>query len=87
MASPPTHPTLFEALGAACWGEAWGGPPLYSRQLGTESSVVRMHSDNGPHAEMDRHAIDCFDQAMTGIGLADAALGRALHDHFIRTRT
>lgn len=123
MASPPTHPTLFEALGAAAgvlrlaqawharvmadpivshafshgfhpehterlaayWGEAWGGPSLYSRQLGTESTVVRMHSGNGPHDEMDRRAIDCFDQAMDDIGLADAALRRALHDYFAWT--
>ena len=28
---------------------------------GAETSVVRMHSGNGPHDEMDRRAIACFD--------------------------
>lgn len=38
----PVHPQHAERL-AAYWGEAWGGPPAYSTQFGTESSVVRMH--------------------------------------------
>src|SRR5215213_7495674 len=54
---------------AAYWGEAWGGPPTYSEQYGSESSVVRMHSGNGPHEEMDGHAIECFDRAMNDIML------------------
>src|SRR5215510_6958102 len=49
---------------AAYWTEAWGGPGIYSQRYGSESSVVRMHSGNGPHEEMDRRAIACFDQAM-----------------------
>jgi hemoglobin len=41
-----------------------------------------MHSGNGPHEEMDRRAIACFDRAMDVIGLTDPALRNALHDYF-----
>lgn len=76
------HPRHTERL-AAYWAEALGGPPLYSNAYGNETSVVRLHSGNGPHEEMDRRAIACFDQALNDIGLAlDQPLGRALHDYF-----
>jgi hemoglobin len=68
---------------AAYWGEALGGPPLYSARFGDESSVVRIHSGNGPHDEMDRRAIECFDQAIIDAGLADDdRLRVVLHDYF-----
>jgi hemoglobin len=45
--------------------------------------VVRIHSGNGPHEEMDRRAIACFDQALTDVGLAsDTRLHRVLLDYF-----
>ncbi|MEZ4861380.1 MAG: group II truncated hemoglobin [Caldilineaceae bacterium] len=75
------HPQHSERL-AAYWGEAWGGPPTYSAQYGSESSVVRMHSGNGVHEEMDRRAIDCFDRALDDVGLTDPRLQRVLHDYF-----
>lgn len=76
------HPQHTERL-AAYWAEALGGPTTYSDQYGSECSVVRMHSGNGPHEEMDRRAIACFDQALTDVGLApDDPLGRVLHDYF-----
>jgi hemoglobin len=75
------HPQHTERL-AAYWGEAWGGPATYSERYGDESSVVRMHSGNGPHDEMDRRAIACFDQAMADVGIDDARLRRLLHDYF-----
>ena len=56
---------------AAYWIEALGGPTSYSDAYGDESSVVRLHSGNGPQEEMDRRAIACFDQALTDVGLAD----------------
>jgi hemoglobin len=62
------HPQHSERL-AAYWAEALGGPATYSREYGTETSVVCMHSGNGPHEEMDRRAIACFDQALTDVGL------------------
>jgi hemoglobin len=52
------HPQHTERL-AAYWAEALGGPALYSGSYGDETSVVRIHSGNGPHEEMDRRAIAC----------------------------
>lgn len=76
------HPHHTERL-AAYWAEALGGPRMYSESYGDETSVVRMHSGNGEHDEMDRLAIACFDLALVDAGLAgDPALGRALHDYF-----
>ena len=73
---------------AAYWAEALGGPPLYSPRYGDETSVVRIHSGNGAHEEMDRRAIACFGQALADIGLANTAmtpddrLRQVLHDYF-----
>ncbi|HLZ31232.1 MAG TPA: group II truncated hemoglobin [Chloroflexota bacterium] len=81
------QPDHIERL-AAYWVEALGGPPAYSTAYGDETSVVRIHSGNGPHAEMDRRAIACFDQALADAGLADdAQLREALHDYFAWTTT
>ena len=81
------HPEHVERL-AAYWAEALGGPPLYSAAYGDETKVVKMHSGNGPHEEMDRRAIACFDQALEDSGFAeDAALRQALHDYFAWTTT
>ena len=81
------HPQHSERL-AAYWSEALGGPAAYSEQYGDETSVVRIHSGNGPHEEMDRRAIACFDQAPEDVGLArDERLRRVLHDYFAWTAT
>ena len=80
------HPQHSARL-AAYWGEAWGGPPIYSEQYGNESAVVRIHSGNGVHQEMDRRAIACFDRAMDDVGLSDPLLRRVLHDYFAWTTT
>ena len=76
------HPQHTERL-AAYWIEALGGPADYSEQYGDETSVVRIHSGNGIHEEMDQRAIACFDQAMDDVGIAhDDSLRRVLHDYF-----
>ena len=76
------HPHHTDRL-AAYWAEALGGPAAFSDAIGDETSVVRMHSGNGVHEEMDRRAIACFDQALTDAGLtADDRLRQALHDYF-----
>jgi len=76
------HPQHTERL-AAYWAEALGGPTTYSDHYGDETSVVRIHSGNGPHEEMDQRAIACFDQALEDVGLArDERLRRVLHDYF-----
>jgi hemoglobin len=68
---------------AAYWGEALGGPSDYTEHYGSESSVVRQHSGNGVHDDMDDRAIACFDQAVTDVGLdANPRLAAALHDYF-----
>ena len=76
------HPEHTERL-AAYWAEALGGPSMYSTAYGDETSVVRIHSGNGPHEEMDRRAIACFDQALADTGLAENdRLREVLHDYF-----
>jgi hemoglobin len=75
------HPRHSERL-AAYWAEALGGPTTYSDTYGDETSVVRLHSGNGPHQEMDRRAIACFDQALTDVAIHDSTLRAVLHDYF-----
>ncbi len=76
------HPEHTERL-AAYWIEALGGPARYSELVGDETSVVRMHSGNGPHEEMDHRAIVCFDSALADAGLdRDERLRQVLHDYF-----
>ena len=79
------HPQHTERL-AAYWAEALGGPELYSSSMGGETRVVKMHSGNGEHDEMDRRAIACFDEALGDCGLAqDPRLRQALLDYFTWT--
>jgi hemoglobin len=80
------HPQHTERL-AAYWAEALGGPAAYTDSYGDETTVVRMHSGNGPHVEMDRRAIACFDQALADAGLTAEPLRRVLHDYFAWTTT
>jgi hemoglobin len=82
------HPQHSDRL-AAYWAEALGGPDAYSGAYGDQTSVVQIHSGNGRHEEMDRRAIECFDQAMHDAGLdAAGSLRQVLHDYFAwATRT
>ncbi len=58
---------------AAYWGEQLGGPPAFTEQLGGDhSTVVRMHSGNGEHREMDRRAEACFVQALDDAEIPEA---------------
>ncbi len=76
------HPQHNKRL-AAYWAEALGGPATYSDAYGDETSVVRIHSGNGPHEEMDRRAIACFDRALADVGLNGAEpVRQVLHDYF-----
>jgi hemoglobin len=76
------HPDHTERL-AAYWAEALGGPTTYSREYGDETAVVRIHSGNGRHEDMDRRAIACFDRALGDVGLSgDEPLRQVLHDYF-----
>jgi hemoglobin len=82
------HPAHTERL-AAYWAEALGGPPRFTTAYGDETAVVRMHSGNGEHDDMDERAIACFDAALADVGLTeDDRLRQALHDYFAwATRT
>ena len=75
------HPQHSERL-AAYWAEALGGPLAFSQGCGDETSVIRIHSGNGPHEEMDQRAIVCFDDALTDAGLTSEPLRQVLHDYF-----
>jgi hemoglobin len=63
---------------AAYWAEALGGHTLYTDCYGDETSVVRVHSGNGQHPEMDERAIACFDQALTDAGLTEVPDGLSI---------
>lgn len=81
------HPQHVERL-AAYWAEALGGPANYSGTYGDETSVLRIHSGNGEHDEMDRRAIAAFDRALEDVGLtADEPLGQVLHEYFAFSTT
>ncbi len=76
------HPQHTERL-AAYWAEALGGPPDFSASMADQTSVVRMHSGNGEHREMDERAIACFARALDDAGLpADSRLRRTLLEYF-----
>ena len=74
------HDQHLERL-AAYWGEALGGPASYSASLGTEADVLRMHTGNGEHTELDERAVACFDAALADIGYT-GDLRQVLHDYF-----
>ena len=67
---------------AAYWAEALGGPPTYTDRYGDESTVVRLHSGNGEHDDMNRRAVDCFDAALTDVSLTEDPLRSVLHNYF-----
>ena len=76
------HPLHQERLAAYCC-VGLGGPAAYSDSYGDETTVVRIHSGNGRHEEMDQRAIACFDQALEDVGLTAAdPVRQVLHDYF-----
>jgi hemoglobin len=64
------HPQHTERL-AGYWAEALGGPCDYTESMGNESQVIRMHSGNGEHLEMDERAQICFAQALDDAAIPD----------------
>jgi hemoglobin len=63
---------------AAYWAEVLGGPTTYSDSMGEESHVVRLHTGNGPHDDMDRRAVECF-----ALALVDARVPEELHARLV----
>lgn len=80
------HPQHTERL-AAYWAEALGGPSEYSETMGDQSAVVRMHSGNGEHLEMDQRAQACFVQALDDAGFADQPRLRATLEAYLHWAT
>jgi len=80
------HPRHADRL-AAYWAEALGGPPEYSESMGSESTVLRMHSGNGEHQEMDERAQTCFAQALDDAGLPDEPRLRSALQAYFRWAT
>jgi hemoglobin len=76
------HPQHTERL-AAYWAEALGGPTEYTDSMGDHSHVLRMHSGNGEHRDMDERAQACFAQALDDAGIPeDERLRTALTKYF-----
>ena len=68
---------------AAYWAEALGGPTDFTDTMADESDVLRLHSGNGPHEEMDRLALEAFVLALDDAGLPDdPRLRQVLTDYF-----
>ena len=72
---------------ASYWAEALGGPAAYTSRFGDESAVVRRHSGNGSHQEMDDRAVACFAAALDDVGLTDPVRGVLLSYFDWATRT
>lgn len=66
---------------AAYLGEALGGPARYSRMYGDHAMVVRIHSGNGEHQEMNDRAVALFDAALADAGVEGSAR-TAMRDYF-----
>src|SRR6476620_2115217 len=79
---PGQHPDHLARL-ATYWAEALGGPTAYTDAMGDHSHVLRLHSGNGDHQELDDRAIACFDAALGDADLPDdARLHEALSAYF-----
>jgi hemoglobin len=75
------HPDHSQRL-ASYWAEVLGGPTRYTQTISDESTVVRLHSGEGDHAEMDARAIACFEAALTDVGIDDDPLRGTLTAYF-----
>lgn len=79
---PDQHPQHLERL-AAYWGEQLGGPPTYTATMADHTHVMRLHSGNGEHPELDERAQTCFALALDDAGIpADERLRTNLKDWF-----
>ena len=62
------HPQHTERL-AAYWSEQLGGPATYTESVADYSHVVRVHTGNGPHEQMDGRAVAAFVLALDDVGI------------------
>lgn len=84
MNHPFSHPGQHDHLDrlASYWAEQLGGPQMYTGVFGDETAVIRRHSGNGVHDEMDARAVVCFRQALDDIGLTEQPLRAELEEWF-----
>jgi hemoglobin len=76
------HPQHTERL-ARYWAQALGGPSDYTGSIADESYVVRLHSGNGEHREMDERAQTCFARAIDDASIPkDETLRSTLKAYF-----
>jgi hemoglobin len=62
------HPKHTERL-AAYWAEQLGGPTTYTESISNYSEVVRTHTGNGPHEQMDGRGVAAFALALDDAGI------------------
>ena len=62
------HPDHSVRL-ATYWAEQLGGPKAYTETVGGYAHVVRLHSGNGPHEQMDGRAVASFVLALDDVGI------------------
>ena len=62
------HPQHTERL-AAYWSEQLGGPATYTASISDYSTVVRTHTGNGPHEQMDGRGVAAFALALDDAGI------------------
>jgi hemoglobin len=67
---------------AAYWAEVFGGPPIYSRDLGGHSGMLTIHAAQGAPDEWGDRFEACFIQAMDDAQLPeDQELRKAMRDY------
>ena len=54
---------------AAYWSEQLGGPTTYTETISDYAEVVRTHSGNGPHEQMDGRGVAAFVLALDDAGI------------------
>ena len=86
FSGPGLHPQHVERL-AAYWGEALGGPSLYSDTMGDHTHVLRVHSGHGEHEDMDTRAQRCFALALDDAGLPQDERLRSTLTEWFRSAT
>ena len=54
---------------AAYWSQQLGGPTTYTDTVSDYTQVVRVHTGNGPHPQMDGRAVAAFVLALDDAGI------------------
>ena len=62
------HPQHTDRL-AAYWAEQLGGPTTYTATVADYAHVVRVHTGNGPHEQMDGRGVAAFVLALDDAGI------------------